>query len=77
MKARSNCNNIMPYIQADAAFCMLNVNGNLKNQTKDNYTTIAITKTMEKTDMISKVKNTDDHCLPPIADCWILVQVIL
>lgn len=48
MKARSNCNNIMPYIQADAAFCMLDVNGNLKNQTKDIYTAIAITKTMEK-----------------------------
>lgn len=48
MKARGNCNNIMPYIQADAAFCVLDVNGNLKNQTKGNYNTIAITKTMEQ-----------------------------
>lgn len=56
MKARSNCNNIMPYIQADAAFCMLDVNGNLKNQTKDNYTTIAITKTMEKKKWFRRLK---------------------
>lgn len=30
MKARSNSDNIMPYIQADAAFCMFNIYRDLK-----------------------------------------------
>lgn len=75
MKARSNSDNIMPYIQADAAFCMLNIYTDLKNTKYQNIYAISIPKNAtvnmrEKYYMINVYS-------PSIAFCRFLDQALV